>query len=88
MLTGLYGRLAQDTIERKRLSAKTIRYIHSTLHKVLSDAVDSGLLVKNVAATAKPPRPNRRATGGIEAWEPNELARFLKAVHEARLAAS
>jgi len=87
MLTGLYGRLAQDTTERKGLSAKTISYIHSTLHKVLSDAVDSGLLVKNVAATAKPPRPNRRATGGIQAWEPNELARFLEAVRETRLAA-
>lgn len=87
MLAGLYGRLAQDTIERKGLSAKTISYIHSTLHKVLSDAVDSGLLVKNVAAIAKPPRPNRRTTGGIQAWEPNELARFLEAVRETRLAA-
>jgi hypothetical protein len=56
MLTGLYGRLAQDSEERKSLSAKTISYIHSTLHKVLSDAVDAGLIVKNVAATAKPPR--------------------------------
>ena len=87
MLTALYGRLAQDADGRKGLSAKTISYIHSTLHKVLSDAVDSGLLVKNVAAAAKPPRPKRRATGGIQAWEPDELARFLEAVRETRLAA-
>jgi integrase len=87
MLTGLYGRLAQASKERKALSAKTISYIHSTLHKVLSDAVDSGLLVKNVAAAAKPPRPNRRSTGGIQAWEPDELARFLQAVRGTRLEA-
>jgi integrase len=87
MLTGLYGRLAQDGEERKGLSAKTISYIHSTLHQVLSDAVDAGLLVKNVAAAAKPPRPNRRATGGIQAWEPDELARFLQAVRGTRLEA-
>jgi len=87
MLTGLYGRLAQASEERKGLSAKTISYIHSTLHKVLADAVDAGLLVKNVAATAKPPRPNRRGTGGIQAWEPDELARFLQAVRGSRLEA-
>ena len=87
MLTGLYGRLAQASEERQGLSAKTISYIHSTLHKVLSDAVDAGLLVKNVAAAAKPPRPNRRATGGIQAWEPDELARFLDAVRGTRLGA-
>ena len=87
MLTGLYGRLAMDGEERKGLSAKTISYIHATLHKVLSDAVDAGLLVKNVAASAKPPRPNRRATGGIQAWEPDELARFLQAVRGTRLEA-
>jgi integrase len=87
MLTGLYGRLAQASEERRGLSAKTISYIHSTLHKVLSDAVDSGLLIKNVAAAAKPPRPNRRATDGIQAWEPNELARFLQAVRGSRLEA-
>jgi integrase len=87
ILTGLYGRLAQASENRKGLSAKTISYIHSTLHKVLADAVDAGLLVKNVAATAKPPRPTRRGTGGIQAWEPDELARFLQAVHGTRLEA-
>ena len=85
MLTALYGRLAQNGDERKGLSAKTISYIHSTLHKVLADAVDAGLLGKNAAAGAKPPRPARRATGEINAWEPDELARFLTNVHGTRL---
>jgi site-specific recombinase XerC len=67
MLTALYGQLARGSDKRKGLSAKTITYIHSTLHKVLADAVDAGLLGKNVAAGAKPPRPARRAVGSISA---------------------
>jgi Phage integrase, N-terminal SAM-like domain/Arm DNA-binding domain len=77
MLNGLYANLAAGSEARKPLGAKTISYIHSTLHKVLADAVDVGLLGKNVAAGAKPPRPARRAVGGVNAWEPDELARFL-----------
>ena len=85
MLTTLYGQLARDTDKRNGLSAKTISYIHATVHKVLADAVDAGLLGRNVAAGAKPPRPARRAVGGVNAWEPNELARFLAYVKETRL---
>lgn len=85
MLNVLYSNLAIGSELGKPLSAKTISYIHSTLHKVLADAVDTGLLGKNVAAGAKPPCPWRRATGGIGAWEPEELVRFLQAVKEARL---
>lgn len=66
MLTALYGQLARSS-DRKPLSAKTISYIHSTLHKVLADAVDAGVLGRNVATAAKPPRPARRAAGGINA---------------------
>ena len=87
MLTALYGQLGREADGRKALSAKTISYIHSTLHKVLSDAVDAGLLGRNAAAGAKPPRPSRRATRGIRAWEPHELARFLDQVSSTRLEA-
>ena len=85
MLTSLYGQLAQSEGRAEGLSAKTISYIHATLHKVLGDAVDSGLLGRNIAAGAKPPRPSKRATGGINAWEPDELVRFLEAVRGTRL---
>jgi integrase len=85
MLNALYGQLAKDDGDGKGLSAKTISYIHSTLHKVLADAVDAGLLIKNAAAGAKPPRPERRANDGVQAWEPDELARFLQIVHGTRL---
>jgi integrase len=87
MLNSLYAKLATGSETRKPLSAKTISYIHSTLHKVLADAVDSGLLGRNVAAGAKPPRPARRATGGINAWDPEELGAFLAQVRDTRLEA-
>ncbi len=85
MLNVLYANLATGSETRRPLSAKTISYIHSTLHKVLADAVDAGLLGRNVATSAKPPRPAKLATGEISAWEPQELARFLEAVKEMRL---
>jgi integrase len=87
MLNSLYMNLAAGSENRKPLSAKTIRYIHATLHKVLADAVDAGLLGRNAAGGAKPPRPARRATGGINAWEPNELGAFLAQVRGTRLEA-
>lgn len=85
MLNGLYASLATGSETRKPLSAKTISYIHATVHKVLADAVDTGLLGRNAAAGAKPPRPSRRAASWVNAWEPNELTRFLESVQNARL---
>ena len=87
MLTALYGQFAKETDRRRALSAKTISYIHSTLHKVLADAVDAGLVAKTVAAAGKPPRPGKRASGGVQAWEPDELAAFLDHVPGTRLEA-
>jgi integrase len=87
MLNALYAALSAGSENRKPLSTKTISYVHSTLHKVLADAVDAGLLGRNVAANAKPPRPAGKATGGINSWEPQELARFLEVVRDTRLGA-
>jgi integrase len=67
------------------LSAKTISYIHGTIHKSLEDALDAGLVARNAASRAKPPRPSRLYTKGIQAWEPHELARFLGYVEGTRL---
>ena len=39
------------------LSAKTVRYIHTIIHKALADAVDADMVGTNVATLSKPPRP-------------------------------
>lgn len=87
MLNTLYANLASPSPERDELSAKTISYIHTIMHKALADAVDAEVLQRNPAERAKPPRPNRRATSGIQAWSADELTAFLAAVAPERLAA-
>lgn len=85
MLNTLYADLLNRGGERGPLAAKTVRYIHTIVHKALSDAVDAGILRTNPAERAKPPRPNRNGTRAIECWEPSELAVFLESVKDTRL---
>lgn len=87
MLNMLYANLASPTPERDALSAKTISYIHTIVHKALADAVDAEVLQRNPAQRAKPPRPNRSAATGVHAWNPDELAAFLAATANERLSA-
>jgi integrase len=87
MLNTLYANLASPTSDRNELSAKTISYSHTIVHKALSDAVDAELLQRNPAERAKPPKPSRQATQDIQAWNPEELGAFLAAVAEERLSA-
>src|SRR5581483_4575316 len=87
MLNTLYANLASPSAERNELSPKTVRYIHTIIHKALSDAVDAELLQRNPAERAKPPRPNRQRRPGIQAWNPDEVAAFLSSVASERLRA-
>ena len=90
MLNRLYADLLADG-NRKRdggLSAKTVRYIHTIVHKALADAVDTDLVATNIAARAKPPRPRARLASEIAFWEPHELRTFLESVSGHRLEAA
>lgn len=88
MLNALYADLLRVGGERGPLAAKTVRYIHTTVHKALADAVDAGVIGANVAERAKPPKPGRSGSQRIECWEPEELAAFLSAVRGDRLEAA
>jgi len=74
--------------ERGPLAPKTVRYIHTIVHKALADAIDAGIIGANVAERAKPPRPHRSTALKIECWEPAELAAFLESVKGTRLEAA
>jgi integrase len=87
MLNAMYARLQADGSGHGPLSAKTVRYIHTTIHKALEDAVDAGVVAKNVASRVKPPRPSRRSTRQVGSWEASELAAFLATVRGGRLEA-
>jgi integrase len=85
MLNTLYADLLNHGGDRGPLAPKTVRYIHTIVHKALADAVDAGILGANLAERAKPPRPNRGRARTIECWEPSELAAFLESVEGTRL---
>jgi len=70
------------------LSPKTVRYIHTIIHKALSDALDAGLIPTNVAERAKPPKPRARASSEIRFWKAHELKHFLDQTREHRLRAA
>lgn len=86
----MYADLLSDGHLRKPggLSAKTVRYIHTILHKALADAVDSGLIAVNVAERSKPPRPRSRPSAEIGFWGAEELGVFLGLVRGHRLEAA
>ena len=67
------------------LSPKSVRHVHTMLHKALADAVRWGLLAKNPADAADPPKPARTE---MKVWEPAQLRTFLDHVANDRLYAA
>ena len=90
MLSQLYGDLlaSGNKVTGEGLSAKTVRYVHTILHKVLADAVDLGVVAANIADRAKPPRPRAAPPNELKSWTPDELHRFLELIDGHRLEAA
>jgi integrase len=66
------------------LSSKTIRHLRATLRAALNVAVHDGLIQRNVAALAKPPRLEKKP---LHVFDQDEAIRFLSAVKGHRLEA-
>jgi integrase len=62
------------------LSPRTVRYIHTIVHRVLGDAVKWGRLVRNPADAADPPRVKDADESAPEmrTWTGPQLAAFLR----------
>jgi integrase len=91
ILNGLYAELMESGRKSRAgggLSAKTVRYVHATVHKVLADAVDAGLLSINPADRARPPKPRVAAQSEMKCWDAEQLAKFLVQVEGHRLQAA
>lgn len=78
MLNGLYQQLLANgrVKEEGGLSLATVRNVHVVLRKALADAEDAGLIPRNPAIKAKPPRPHTQG-GELRYWTPSELREFL-----------
>jgi integrase len=87
LLNALYRQLLENGRRNgepgRGLAPKTVRYVHTTISKLLNDAVDQELLQRNPAARAKPPR-SPGGTSSMRFWTPEELARFLDHVTDHR----
>jgi integrase len=60
-------------------SARTVRYIHTTLHKALKQAVMDGLIPRNVTEAVKPPQPSREE---MHPLTPEQAKHLLQVAHE------
>jgi integrase len=59
------------------LSPRTVRYVHTIIHRALKDAVRWGRLARNVADAADPPRITAGRRREVDAWPRETLAEFL-----------
>jgi integrase len=60
-------------------SARTVRYVHTTLHKALKQAVLDGLIPRNVTESVKPPQPSREEMCPLT---PEQAKHLLQVAHE------
>jgi integrase len=58
------------------LSAQTVRHHHMVLHKALDNAVEWGLVSRNVADAVKPPKAQPVE---MQTWDESEIMQFLEA---------
>jgi len=86
LLNALYQRLLTSGRLRDGggLSPATVSGVHVVLRKALADAEDAGLIARNPAARAKPPRPATQG-GELRYWTPPELKHFLEICESHRL---
>jgi integrase len=59
------------------LSARTVRYLHTTIHGILGQAVRDGLLLRNPADAATPPTAREAKAPEQQCWSSAQLAAFL-----------
>jgi len=75
MLTTVYRRLSEE----KGLSPKTVRHVHTTIRKALSDAIKWGLVERNAASTSEPPKLVRSE---MRTWTAEDVRTFLRFIEE------
>lgn len=79
-LTALYRRLeTSGRADGKEggLAARTVRYVHTIVHRALRDAMEDGLLAANPADRAKPPTTAQGKAPELHYWTPAQLSAFL-----------
>lgn len=84
-LNGLYAEMLRSGRRDGRggLSPRTVRYVHTILHRAFKDAVRWGRLVRNPADAADPPAAGSgEERPDIETWDAATLRQFLGLARE------
>jgi integrase len=68
----------KDHREGEGLSPRTVRYLHTTIHGILRQAVKDGLLLRNPADAATPPTAREARAPEMQCWTAGQLAAFLR----------
>jgi integrase len=68
-----------DLDEEKQLAPASIKKVHAIVRSSLSDAVEDGILSKNIASGIKTPRIGPSA---IKVWDEVQLSQFLNVIKE------
>jgi integrase len=85
-LDGLYADLLRaGGRDGNPLSPTTVIHVHAVISKLLSDALRKGVVVRNVAQAASPPRQLRPAERHLTIWSGEQLKAFLASVENERL---
>lgn len=88
-LDALYAQLRLDGKQVKGhdpspLSVRTVAYVHTITKAMLSDAAAKGLIVRNPAETATPPKTQAHANHDMTTWNPYQVSVFLEGTREHR----
>jgi integrase len=86
-LNRMYGELLDNGSKRAKdtgLSPRSVRYIHTILHRAFSDAERWGRIARNPAAAATPPRAVDAKAPELHTWTAADLTRFLNATRDER----
>lgn len=87
VLNGLYARLLKEGRRDRQggLSPRTVRYVHTILHRALKDGTKWGRIARNPADAANAPRAAANAAPEMTTWAAGELRTFLEQNAEDRL---
>jgi integrase len=91
MLNGLYAELLADGKQSNGgggLSPRSVRYVHTIVHRAFRDAVRWGRITRNPADAADPPRAAATARPTMTTWTADQLRAFLEHTAEHRLHAA
>jgi integrase len=91
MLNGLYAQLLAEGRKNQKgggLSNRSVRYVHTIIHRMFKDAVRWSRLARNPVDSADPPKATATVKRKLATWTAEQLRAFLLGTRADRLYAA